>query len=176
MVVTDWTAYTPFLHLDIISWCNDIVWAYSGTFFLIFVIELFLIDSFILKLNVILGSFPRTLLCLTHVFILYCRLYCWTTLRPLVRYVLWGRCTAFLTHIYYEIISFWEFHLEISFWDLLFVLAGPLCGLRPADTWWAALRPSAYITWLAALRPFGPYILRFSFWEFVLLIFVLKII
>ena len=108
--------------------------------------------------------FPRPLMCSGIVYDSYHRLIWWATLRPLARYVLRGRFAAFWP-VYIIRIFIGNFTWKFRFGKLI-LLAGPLCGLRPTSTWWAALRPSAAITWLAALRPFGPYVIKFSFWDF----------
>ena len=71
-----------------------------------------------------------------------------------------------LTHIYYGIISFWEFHLEISFWELF------ICACR------TALRSSACWHLMGRLTAFGLYYLigRFAaFWSICSEIFILGV-
>ena len=113
-----------------------------------------------------LGFVSQNAIVLTHVFILYYRLYWWTTLRPLVRYVLWGRCTAFLTHIYYGN----NFILGISLGN--FVLGFIICACR------TALRSSACWHLMGRLTAFGLYYLigRFAaFWSIYYEIFILGV-
>ena len=96
--------------------------------------SLFLIISFILELSDIfwvhLLCFPD-LLCVRELFmILYCRLIWWATLRPLARYVLWGRLAAF-----------WPMYI-IDIFILGVSLGNSVLGVN--YTCWTALRPSAY--------------------------------